>query len=82
MLCRLHRPDPENYPTDARSIVRELKPLEKSRLYDQSLPPERLKPDERQIALSVIPTMRDEYRDHVHYEGRYGPSARELRITT
>ena len=79
VLCRLHRPDPENYPAEARSLVRELKPREKARLYDEAEAPERLAPDQRQLLRSLVPHMRDEFRDHVHYEGRYGPSARELR---
>jgi predicted Ser/Thr protein kinase len=79
VLCRLHRPDPENYPAEARSLMRELKPLEKAWLYDDGSAPERLKPDERQLVRSLVSVMRDEYRDHVHYEGRYGPSAREIR---
>jgi predicted Ser/Thr protein kinase len=79
VLCRLHRPDPENYPAEARPLLRELKPLEKAVLYDGGEAPERLQPDERQLLRSLVPAMRDEYRDQVHYEGRYGPSARELR---
>ncbi len=79
VLCRLHRPDPENYEAEARALVRELKPLEKAQLYDHGLAPERLRPDERQLLGSLVSTMHEEYRGQVHYEGRYGPSARELR---
>lgn len=31
------------------------------------------------MLVAHVPEMRDEYRDALHYEGRYGPSAREMR---
>ena len=79
VLCRLHRPDPENYPADVRPIVRELTPLDKMRLYDRGPAPRRLSGEQRSALRATVPAMRDEFRDSLHYEGRYGPSAREVR---
>lgn len=79
VLSRLHRPDPDNYPAELRAVVRELRPLEKARLYDEHVAPARLSQEERGMLVAHVAEMRDEYRDALHYEGRYGPSAREMR---
>lgn len=79
VLTRLHRPDPDNYPAELRAILRDLKPLEKARLYDEGMPPVRLNNEDRALLLSHLRHLRDEWRDALHYEGRYGPSAREMR---
>jgi len=79
VLCRLHAPDPETYPAEMRPIVRDLTPLDKARLYDDGTTPSRLSQEERALLLAHLPQMRDEWRDALHYEGRYGPSAREIR---
>ncbi|MEM7246561.1 MAG: serine protein kinase PrkA [Acidobacteriota bacterium] len=79
VLCRLHRPDPENHPPETRALVRELAPIEKAVLYDTGEAPERLAADERQLLKGAVGMLREEFRDHIHFEGRYGPSAREMR---
>lgn len=79
VLCRLHRPDPDDFPAEARALVRDLKPLEKARLYDEGVAPVRLSNEDRALLLSQVRALRDEWRDALHYEGRYGPSAREMR---
>ena len=48
-------------------------------LYLYGEPPERLAPDERQLLRACVGAMREEQRDRPHYEGRHGPSAREIR---
>ena len=79
VLCRLHRPNPDNYPADLRAVIRELKPIEKARLYDDGSVPSRLSSEERGLLRTHVLALREEWRDSVHYEGRYGPSAREMR---
>ena len=79
VLCRLHRPDPDNFPAEVRSVIRDLKPLDKARLYDEQAAPVRLGNEDRSHLLSQLRHLRDEWRDSLHYEGRYGPSAREMR---
>lgn len=79
VLCRLHRPVPEGYPAELRPLVRELAPLEKARLYDAGPAPRRLSSDKRALLKSAVAQLREEWRDQVHYEGRHGPSAREMR---
>jgi predicted Ser/Thr protein kinase len=79
VLSRMHRPDPESYAAELRPLVRELTPLEKARLYDGEEAPRRLPPEKRSLLKSAVAQLREEYRDSIHYEGRYGPSAREMR---
>jgi predicted Ser/Thr protein kinase len=79
VLCRLRRAEPESYPAEVRPVVRELTPLQKARLYDSGEAPRHLPSETRALLRSLVPQMREEYRDVVHYEGRYGPSAREIR---
>ena len=79
VLTRLHRPNPDNYPAELRSAIRELKPVEKARLYDDGSVPSRLSSEERGLLGTHAGTLREEWRDSLHYEGRYGPSAREMK---
>jgi len=79
VLCRLRRPEPESYPSEVRQVLRELTPLQKARLYDSGEAPRHLPSETRSMLRSLVPQMREEFRDVVHYEGRYGPSAREIR---
>ena len=79
VLCRLKRPDPDEYPAEARAAIREMTPLDKVRLYDGGEAPRTLPSETRALLRSLVPAMRDEHRDVPDYEGRFGPSARELR---
>lgn len=79
VLCRMHRPNPDNYPADLRHVIREMKPIDKARLYDDGSVPGRLTSEERGLLRSHVAQLREEWRDSLHYEGRYGPSAREMR---
>lgn len=79
VLTRLHRPNPDNHPPEMRAILRDLKPLEKARLYDDGSAPSRLSSEERGLLRTHATALREEWRDSLHYEGRYGPSAREMK---
>jgi predicted Ser/Thr protein kinase len=78
-LTRLMRPDPESHPEAVRTLVGNLRPTDKLRLYEAAEPPEGLDEAERRTLLASIQGLREEYRDDPDYEGRHGASAREIR---
>ncbi|MHC4820536.1 MAG: PrkA family serine protein kinase [Planctomycetota bacterium] len=79
VLTRLRRPDPEMHDEEMAETLASLTPEDKMRLYESGEPPDGLEPDKRRTLVALIPELRDEYRDAVDYEGRYGASAREIR---
>jgi predicted Ser/Thr protein kinase len=79
VLTRLRRPDPDHYPTALRSIISKLTPLQKAYLYDRGKAPGDLKDSDRKLLTSWTSRIRDEWRDDINYEGRYGASPREMK---
>ncbi len=80
VLTRLLRPDPEAFEGRLAELVAGLTPLEKAFLYDRREAPARLDREDRRILLAGLSELRNEYRDTVVYEGRFGASAREMRM--
>lgn len=80
VLCRLKKPNAANYPGNFAYLVNSITPLEKARLLaDASIPP-RLSSDERKSLRSHLEEIREEYSSVPYYEGRVGPSPREMKI--
>ncbi len=79
VLTRLKKPNSINYPPNIASIVSNLNPLEKSRLYDTGEMPAALGPEERKILKSNLKRLQEEYENIPYYEGRLGASAREMK---
>ncbi len=79
ILTRLNRPVPDRYETAQKGGIAKLAPIEKLMLYDSGSAPRRLPADARRKLVATLPALRDEYKDTVHYEGRYGISPREVR---
>ncbi len=79
VLTRLKKPNSVNYPPSVSSVISNLSPLDKAKLYDTGEMPAHLSPDERKLLRSNIAKLRDEYINIPYYEGRMGASAREVR---
>lgn len=81
VLTRLNRPDPDQYASESRDLVRRLTPYDKALLYEGSLPQsdDRYSPKELRSLLELLPFLRDEFRDTPIFEGRFGASPREIR---
>ncbi len=79
VLTRMRRNDPSVYPKDVQSVVENLTPLEKLRLYGSADVPERLTSSEDKELVHLIPEIYRESLSYPNYEGRFGASARELR---
>ena len=79
-LTRMRRPDPDNYPAPMRAIISRLTPMQKALLYDRSQAPEDLRESDRKLLVSWIPKIREEWREDINYEGRYGASPREMKV--
>ena len=79
VLTRLKKPNSINYPPNVSSIISNLNPLDKARLYDTGEMPSTLSPEERKLLRASIKKLREEYSNIPYYEGRMGASAREIK---
>lgn len=79
VLTRLKKPNSINYPPSVSTIVSNLSPLEKAKLYDSGEMPVSLNPEERKLLRATLRKLRDEYTNIPYYEGRMGASAREMK---
>jgi predicted Ser/Thr protein kinase len=79
VLTRLKKPNSINYPPNVSTIVSNLTPLEKARLYDTGEVPAALPPEDRKLLRATLRKLREEYSNIPYYEGRMGASAREMK---
>jgi len=79
VLSRLKKPNSINYPPSVSSIISQLTPIEKARLYDTGEMPGHLTPEERKVLRASFRKLKDEYQTIPYYEGRMGASAREMK---
>ncbi len=79
ILTRLKKPNSINYPPSVSSLISNLTPLEKARLYDRGDVPNSLSPEDKKILRASLRKLRDEYSNIPYYEGRMGASAREMK---
>ena len=79
-LCRLKKPNASHYPGNFAYLVNSLTPLEKARLLAEGTLPARLSSDERKLLRSHLEEIKTEYASVPYYEGRVGPSPREMKI--
>jgi serine protein kinase len=80
VLCRLKKPNASHYPGNFAYLVNSLTPLEKAKLLSDSTMPTRLNSDERKNLKAHLDEIRNEYTSVPYYEGRVGPSPREMKI--
>src|SRR5690606_6721256 len=80
VLCRLKKPNASHYPGSFAYLVNSLTPLEKARLLADGTLPARLNSDEKKSLRSFLEEIREEYSSVPYYEGRVGPSPREMKI--
>jgi len=80
VLTRVLPPDPDEYEGRLQELVKEIAPMEKAMLYDHGEVPGRLERNDRRILRGAQDQIREEYQDLVVYEGRFGASAREMRM--
>ncbi len=78
-LTRLKKPNSINYSPQVSSLVSNLTPLEKSRIYDTGELPPSLSAEDRKLFRANLRRIRDEYTNVPYYEGRMGASAREIK---
>jgi len=79
ILTRLKKPNSINYPPNVSTIVSNLTPMEKVRLYDNGEMPQQLPPEDRKLLRATLRKIREEYINVPYYEGRIGASAREMK---
>lgn len=80
VLCRLKKPNATHYASSLAYLINALTPMEKARLYDGTQMPARLSAEDRKLLRSNLENIRREYRDIPYYEGRTGPSPREIKL--
>jgi serine protein kinase len=80
VLCRLKKPNASHYPGNFAYLVNSVTPLEKARLLADGSLPSRLSSDEKKSLRSHLDEIRQEYSSVPYYEGRVGPSPREMKI--
>lgn len=79
VLTRVKKPIPDRYGGDLRDIVDELAPVEKLKLYDQGVAPDRLSlAQSKELRKHLVEIFR-ESDSYPNYEGRSGASAREIK---
>jgi serine protein kinase len=79
VLTRLKKPNSINYPPSVSTIVSNLSPIEKARLYDNGEMPVSLSAEDRKLLRSTLRKIKEEYQNIPYYEGRMGASAREMK---
>jgi predicted Ser/Thr protein kinase len=79
VLTRLKKPITDRYPPEVRSLVERLTPLEKLRLYQEGLAPDRLTVQQQKELKKLVPLLYEESDAYPNYEGRSGASAREIK---
>jgi predicted Ser/Thr protein kinase len=79
VLTRLKKPISERYSSPLRDIVDDLTPLDKLRLYDQGIVPDRLSLSQAKELRKSAETIYKESDSYPNYEGRSGASAREIK---
>ncbi len=80
VLCRLKKPNASHYPGNFAYLVNSITPVEKARLFAEGTMPSRLSSEERKLLKSYFEEIRNEYAAVPYYEGRVGPSPREMKI--
>jgi len=80
VLTRLLRPDPDRLEGRLMEIAKELTPLQKALLYQSGEPPANLDLEGAKILRAGAAELRAQHEDSIIYEGRFGASARELRM--
>lgn len=80
VLCRLKKPNATHYASSLAYLINALTPVEKARLYDGGQMPPRLSAEDRKLLRSNFENIAREYRDIPYYEGRTGPSPREIKL--
>jgi len=79
VLTRLKKPNSIHYPPAISTVISNMTPLEKAKLYATGEMSETLTPDERKILRSNLAKLKIEYINIPYYEGRMGASVRELK---
>ncbi|MDP3157911.1 MAG: serine protein kinase PrkA [Archangium sp.] len=79
VLTRLKKPIPDRYPSESRSLVERLSPMEKLRLYQDGEAPDRLTVQQQRELKKLVPLLYEESDSYPNYEGRSGASAREIK---
>ena len=79
VLTRLKKPNSINYSPSVSTIVANLTPFEKAKLYDSGETPATLSPEDRKLLKSSFRKLKEEYTNIPYYEGRMGASAREMK---
>jgi serine protein kinase len=79
VLTRLKKPNSINYPPNVSTIVSNLSPLDKARLYGQGEMPAALSPEDKKLLRASLRKLKEEYQNIPYYEGRMGASAREMK---
>ena len=80
VLCRLKKPNATHYPSSLAYLINALTPTEKARLYDDQTIPERLSAEDQKLLRANLENIHQEYREIPYYEGRSGPSPREMKL--
>lgn len=80
VLCRLKKPNAIHYPSSLAYLINSLTPLEKARLYDGGKVPTRLSAEDQKLLRANLKELMREYADIPYYEGRTGPSPREIKL--
>lgn len=79
VLTRLKKPNSIHYPPNLSSVISNLSPLEKLKLYDTGEMPANISPEDRKLLRSHLVKLFSEYDNLPYYEGRIGASVREIK---
>jgi predicted Ser/Thr protein kinase len=81
VLTRLKKPNSINYPPPVSTLISNLSPIEKAKLYDKGDMPNSISAEDRKLLRASLRKLREEYINIPYYEGRMGASAREMKTT-
>ena len=80
VLCRLKKPDTRHYHSKITYLINSLTPIEKAYFYNDVTIPSRFSREEKNLIRSNMEDIIKEFKEDPNYEGRVGPSPREMKL--
>ena len=80
VLCRLRKPDTSHYHSKISYLINSLTPIEKAYFYNNAIVPDRFSMEEKNLIRSNTESIIQEFKNDPNYEGRTGPSPREMKL--
>ncbi len=79
VLSRMYKPKPDNFDGKLKGLVKKITPMEKAEMYARGKVPGWARGDDAKLLKGAVQELWQETANDVVYEGRIGPSPREMK---